>query len=83
MTTINDQMAAWGRKGGASRSEKKRAAARRNVAAARARIGKAAVPAQNQSPELQPTLAPPAVEHKPQRPAVLVAVPAGATNATD
>ena len=40
MTTISEQMAAWGRKGGQSRSDRKREAARRNVAAARARIGK-------------------------------------------
>ena len=32
MTTISEQMAAWGRKGGESRSEKKREAARKNVA---------------------------------------------------
>lgn len=40
MTTISEQMAAWGRTGGQSRSEKKREAARKNVAASRAKIGK-------------------------------------------
>ena len=41
MTTISEQMTAWGRRGGQSRSEKKREAARKNVAAARTKIGKA------------------------------------------
>jgi hypothetical protein len=40
MTSISDQMAAWGRRGGQSRSEEKREAARRNVARARSRIGR-------------------------------------------
>ncbi len=66
MTTISEQMAAWGRKGGESRSEKKREAARKNVAAARAKIG-TVVP-----PELRPNcgcVTPPCA---PQRPAVLI-----------
>ena len=42
MTTISEQMAAWGRQGGKAKSEKKREAARKNLAVARAQIGKAA-----------------------------------------
>ena len=34
MTTISEQMAAWGRQGGKARSEKKREAARKNLVAA-------------------------------------------------
>jgi hypothetical protein len=63
MTTINEQMAAWGRKGGKSCSDKKREAARRNVAAARARIGKTS------------THHPLAERCLPARPVVLVPTP--------
>ena len=72
MTTINEQMAAWGRRGGQSRSEKKREAARKNVAAARTKIGKA-VPH-----DLQPgcgCVIPTSAVPSPRVPAVLIATP--------
>ena len=63
MTTISEQMAAWGREGGKARSEKKREAARKNLVAARAQIGKA-VP--------QPSPAPHPVEMMGQPPACVI-----------